>query len=360
MPKSIPNSSFAFLPMADYFAEITKAIATSHASSRIIVSTMAFDPRVKEIGLLMDALAKAAKNGAHVDLAYDAQSYMLDPKSRTFRLGFVANKPEKYTHGLYSLVQETSKMLQRSGARVHVTNVAKHFVASPFHGRSHIKTCIIDETAYIGGCNLTDPQDIDGMIRISNSKTAELLYSTLVPAYEFGNIGQAFGFIDKNFAIDSQTTLLLDSGKKHQSIIYDNALQIINNAKKSIFMTCQFFPSGETADALAAALSRGVEVRLFFNSPHKHNGLIFHLVHVVTQNYTASKLPKDLFIHELPAHSPYIHAKVLANEFSGMFGSHNYVSQGVRFGTAEIAILRHNPAFARYLVRSIETLLDHY
>lgn len=357
MAQFIPNSSFQFLPMAEYFSEITKNILNSGPKSRILISTMAFDPRVKEIKEIIEALSAAAKNGAKVDFAFDAQSYMLDPKSRTFRLGYAANRPEKYTYGLYSLVKETAKMLENSGVNVHVTNIAKHFITSPFHGRSHIKTCVIDDTAYIGGCNLSDPQDIDGMMRISDNNASELLYSTLVPAYEFGNIGKAFRYKDKCFSIDPQTTLLIDSGEKHQSIIYENALQIINDSKKSVFMTCQFFPSGKTAHALAAAKKRGVDVRLFFNSPNKHNGFIFHHGHAAAQRLTANRLPKSLLENELPLDSPFIHAKVLTNEKSAMIGSHNFVNQGVDFGTAEIAILRHDPEFAQYLEQSIKKLL---
>ena len=40
--------------------------------------------------------------------------------------------------------------------------------------------------------------------------------------------------------------------------------------------------------------------------------------------------------------APKLHAKVLVSERCAIIGSHNYVWQGVRFGTAEIAFITTN------------------
>ena len=59
--------------------------------------------------------------------------------------------------------------------------------------------------------------------------------------------------------------------------------------------------------------------------------------------------PKELFANQLPQQLPALHAKVIASEKAGLIGSHNFVETGVKFGTAEIALLRDDPTFAQAL-----------
>jgi hypothetical protein len=66
--------------------------------------------------------------------------------------------------------------------------------------------------------------------------------------------------------------------------------------------------------------------------------------------------PRELFAHQLPKDLKRLHAKLLASEHGAFVGSHNYVTHGVNFGTAEIAIRRYDPAFA---LGTLEVLKQH-
>ena len=57
-------------------------------------------------------------------------------------------------------------------------------------------------------------------------------------------------------------------------------------------------------------------------------------------------LPEHFFAGRLGKLVPKLHAKVLASEKAAIVGSHNYVIQGVNFGTAELALHSMDPAFA--------------
>lgn len=346
--------------MREYFADITAEINATKPNDRLLLGTMVLDPRVTEIQALINAAIAAAKRGVIVDIAFDTQSYMLDPQSRVLRKCFLANTPERYTHGMYRDLLNLRVRMDLNGVRTHLTNTPRFPVASPFHGRSHIKVCIINDVLYIGGCNLSLPGDIDMMVRFRDIRAADWLYETLLPAYQSQQIREYLHSTDTSFAVNDTTALLIDTGKKNQSIIYKAALRLIDEAQESLVMTCQFFPGGTTAKHLAAAHNRGVKVNLIYNSPHEHASKLFEFAHTAVTSYARKTLPRALFRHELPAGYPYMHAKILVSEKSGMIGSHNYVSQGVHYGTAELALLCSSPEFLQQLraqTKSLITLL---
>jgi len=133
-----------------------------------------------------------------------------------------------------------------------------------------------------------------------------------------------------------------------QSLIYDEALNMIDSAKEWIYVTCQYFPGGPTAKHLAAAQKRGVRIQIDFSHPHTHNSAAaVHHMHQLAQR--ARGLPRNFFAGRLDKHVPKLHAKVLATEQGAMLGSHNYVVQGVQFGTAEIALQSFDPIFSNAL-----------
>ena len=109
-------------------------------------------------------------------------------------------------------------------------------------------------------------------------------------------------------------------------------------------MTCQFFPNTVTAAHLAAAVKRGVGVTLYYNHPH-YQAVHMQPVHRAVIRAEKLRRPRELFAHQLPKSLKRLHAKLLASEQGAFVGSHNYVTHGVNFGTAEIAIRRYDPAF---------------
>jgi phosphatidylserine/phosphatidylglycerophosphate/cardiolipin synthase-like enzyme len=131
----------------------------------------------------------------------------------------------------------------------------------------------------------------------------------------------------------------------HQSLIYDEALRLVDEAQEWLFITCQYFPGGPTAKHLAAAQKRGVQVEIAYNHPRYQGTLApVHHLHQLTQHTRG--LPRSFFSGRLNKHVSRLHAKVLASERGAMVGSHNYVIQGVNFGTAELALRSSDPIFA--------------
>src|SRR5215471_9707231 len=147
---------------------------------------------------------------------------------------------------------------------------------------------------------------------------------------------------DRELVLNNRTKLLLDAGKPKQSIIFKDALQLIDDAQEWLVMTCQYFPAGITIEHLLQAHKRGVHVRLYYNVPIKLvSGLYYDhparpglrtLVHHLLLARARRRLPAIFFAHELPKATPYMHAKLLASEKGAMIGSHNYIAAGVNFG----------------------------
>ncbi len=215
---------------------------------------------------------------------------------------------------------------------------------------------------YIGGCNLDRFTEIDIMVGWNDAATAEYLRTLTLKFAGSGRTYEVMAGSDIRRELTPanvasyETTIFVDSGKRRQSIIYDRALALIDEAKESVFITCQYFPNHITARHLKAAQKRGVKVTIVYNNPDK-DLWPFTLVHRAVVRLERLRRPYDFFHRELPKGTDFLHAKLIATESAAMIGSHNYVRAGVNFGTAEIALLRHDPDFAKAAVSKIEAQL---
>lgn len=338
--------SLKFLPTGDYFAEITERIARTRRGDRVALMTMGYNPGVATIGRLTDELIAAAGRGVRVQLNIDAYSFMVDdvselPTGPLMLRGSLQRLPPAYAKKLACL-----EKLADHGGGYRILNQPTSRLTNPFAGRSHIKATVINNEAYLGGCNLSHPTLTDAMVRLKDAALADWLHDMILETARSGNVRQAFNDADAIRKLDKTTTIFLDAGIKKQSIIYEQALALIDQAQERIVLTCQFFPGSTTAQHLAAAYERGVDVTVYFNSPRQHPALKSFAMQLV-QRYESWQHPKELFSRELPKNTPFLHAKLLATEKAAMIGSHNYVTQGVNLGTAEIALLRKDATFAR-------------
>lgn len=340
------TTSLNIIPVKSYFSEITRAIARTKPGDRVALMTMAFNPAESPIQALMHEAAAAAKRGVHVQLNIDAHSFMVSddsdlPTGPLVIRGNLKHLPEPYGYKM-AILEE----LAASGGNYRILNWPASRFSNPFGGRSHIKCTVINDQAYLGGCNLSHAYQTDAMIRLSDPATVDWLYRFACDAGARGNVREMLGGSDTSRRIDDATTLLVDAGIKKQSLIYDQALTMIDQAKDWVSITCQFFPGNTTAKHLAAAMNRGVKVNAYFNGPRKHLGIKGRAMRLVQAREQAIH-PAELFTRELDPDQPYLHAKLLATEQGAMIGSHNYVVQGVNFGTAEIALRRQDTAFGR-------------
>lgn len=357
LPRCTPRSSGRFKVFAtrDYYEQLTKEVHATKTGDRVALATMAFLPENPLCKALLEALVAAAKRGVHTSLQLDSYVFMIGSQRVPGPL-FWKIQPlsdERKMAPLFRKKWHILQQLREAGVVVTITNSPTKRYTSPFSGRSHVKYSIINNTVYLGGCNLGQPH-FDCMVRWEDAATAAWLYELNQLRQGQPQTRQAWGEADFVRRVDAQTSILVDVGVKNQSIIYQEALAAIDRATKWIVLTCQYFPHSVTGEHLLQAHRRGVAVYLIFNHYSSHKAPHTLLQRSVTSR-ERRRLPSSFFTYEQPPRARYLHAKILATDQELLLGSHNYVPAGVRFGTAEIALHNQGDALAK---ASAELILE--
>lgn len=320
----------------EYFEHLIRRLKTSSAGDNIILATMEFRPDQSEIGKIVDALEHSSRKGAHVIFLVDAYSFMVKDTAVLGPL-FFSRKDPKNGYGNFKPVVASIKKLRGSGVNCVVINKPLRPLKNPFGGRSHIKFAVINNEVFVGGCNLSNPEMLDVMVRTENKILATYLREFSSDVMKYKDVRKALAKRDKSIKIDEYTELLIDAGVKRQSLIYERAFDLINSAATRVYMTCQYFPNTVTPTALASAHQRGVGVHLAYNHPDQHRAPI-RGIQKSTLAYKKKRLPQSVFENQLHQNKDYLHAKILLSEKEAIIGSHNFVKMGVNLGTAEIAL----------------------
>ena len=356
IPKDSSLIPITFFTKSEYYQDLIKRISQTSSGDRVSLTTMSFDPRVPEVNNLLKELYAAAKRGVNTSLAVDAYTFLLNHNKTPTSFWLTKNLPRRLSLVLQTRLNSL-KELEACGGSYSILNKPGRRFGNPFAGRSHIKCAVINEYVYLGGCNLTTPKDIDLMIGIEDKNTANWLFELTNKIHRNSSTKFAMQNIDQEFQIDNKTTLLVDSGKSKQSVIFDTALKLIDHAQKSILITCQFFPNAITTKHLIKAHKRGVEVNVIYNRPGKHVPP-YNVLHQFVVWREKLRTPGDLFKGQLSKKHPFIHAKLIATDQGAIIGSHNFISAGVIFGTAEIALIRRDPSFAKEAIACINHALE--
>ena len=339
-------SPYTILDNVAYFDEITQAVARTQAGGRVALMSMSFDPTEPLTHPLVRELAAAARRGVHVVLVIDAYAFMVDDAHMLPSGPLFWHRDMRRTHRAdYRAKLHALDELVQAGGHYALTNWPPRPFVNPYAGRSHIKCTIIDNAAYVGGCNLSITQQLDAMVRATKPTLVEWLYEFVLAVAHAGRIDAALQGNNVQRPIDDSSSLLVDAGRKNDSLIYDHALALIDSAKEWLLFTCQYFPTGDVGARLAAAYDRGVHVKLIYNHASKQG--LFRPAHELVELRERLRRPRALFAHQLPASSERLHYKLIATEAGALIGSHNYVPQGVRLGTAEIALEIASGDFAR-------------
>lgn len=341
-----------FLSRDEYFAEITQVIASSGTGDDIMLGTMSFDNGDRYIALV-NAMTKASKNGAKVRFAIDSYNYIIDRNWRLGPLFWHKSLPSKKLREPFESLRNNLSKLSEAGINVNLLNPVTKPLTNPFAGRSHIKYCVINNLAYIGGCNLSSSRHIDIMAKSDNKNLVKAVREFAQEIINQPTVYKAYNSKDQIIKINKELDLLVDAGVKKQSLIYDKALELIDNAKEYIFMTSQYPPHSKTAKHLTKALKRGVKIELLYNSPSQHPKYI-KLLQSAVKKYNQIILPKELFANELPTNNLYMHGKILISESQAMIGSHNFSTHGVNFGTAEFCLHLRIDEFNTQIIKSIK------
>jgi phosphatidylserine/phosphatidylglycerophosphate/cardiolipin synthase-like enzyme len=335
----------------EYFNLLVQLTGRTKRGERIAITTMPFDPEQPVIAELMRALCAAAARGVHVYFAVDAYTFLVRsgkvlPGPLWFHDKLPDTMPRPFENRLSIL-----RALAKNGGHCAITNIPPKAFANPYAGRSHIKAAVIGDYVLVGGCNLESPTEVDCMVGLEQADTADWLYRLITNLVGTSSTSQTFEKRDRTHTIDSTTQLFIDAGVPGQSTIYRRALQLIDDAREHIFFTCQFFPGGQTGQHLLAAYKRGVDVRIIYAHPSEHGQTA--LGHWLYNTRERMRLPAALYADGRKHGTRYLHAKVIATEQGAMVGSHNYVTQGVNLGTAEIALLSLDPDFSRDVVQKM-------
>lgn len=326
---------------SEYLSNLINKIEHVKSGGRVLLATMDFDAQHSTYSRLLTALVRASEREVTVIFIVDAYSFLYGQTSRQ------KNKRAQNKAWLGAL--------KKSGAIVTICNKPKFPVTIPFMGRSHIKCAVVDDVVYLGGCNLNNPNELDLMLELTCKDAAGWVYAQMLLVAETCSTETAFKYKDLAHQLPSGDTILIDAGKRRQSSILAVALNLIDTAKAKILITCQFFPGGPTGKGLKGALQRNCKVKLYYSQPAAHGGSAYlqHLYNWVQKRL----LPEELFSRSMSSVAPKLHAKVLVSERCAIIGSHNYVWQGVCFGTAEIAFITTNSQVITQLDAAVEDLV---
>ncbi|PJE65256.1 hypothetical protein COU91_02620 [Candidatus Saccharibacteria bacterium CG10_big_fil_rev_8_21_14_0_10_47_8] len=348
----ISAQSFSFYDKVGYFRELVRRISVTVKGDRVMLVTMSFKTSIPEVNAIMEELYTAARRGVNVTFCVDANAFLAGSHATPGPLFFSTKLPKRLPSN-YRAKYEALEKLKSSGGHYAIINRPSRPFSRPFAGRSHIKMAIINNYIYIGGCNINDINHLDIMLGWNDKLTADFLYRFTNKIVSAQSTELIMHGRDLTYILDPNTVIMMDSGKQRQSLIFERAMELIDEAQESVMIACQYFPNSVTAKHLIKAHKRGVKVTIIYNHPSKHGILHSALQHLVVLR-ERSRTPPALFKEQLPKSTPFLHAKLVATEKAAIIGSHNYVTAGVNFGTAEIALLRHDAEFARQAVSALK------
>lgn len=335
---------FQLYSRIDYYQELTDCANAAQPGEAITLMTMVYDITIPAVSSLMDALCGAAARGVTITMIMDAYSFLLSEQDKPGPLLLRGRIELERLSEPFRSAYDKLERLRSNGGKYHIINRPKRPFMYPKAGRSHIKLALVNDRVFIGGCNLEETEGLDMMASWRDAATASWLRQTVDKIVNAGSVKDALDKRDVSHDINHSMDMFIDCGVSRQSIILERAHRLIDEAKETVFMTCQYFPGGATGQHLLSAHKRGVKVRVIYSPPDVHGKeAIGHHIHNLSERL---RLPPAFFMEQLPPSAPKLHAKIIATESAVMIGSHNYVAAGVIFGTAEIALLRRDAALA--------------
>ena len=338
---------------ANYFIQLSKDIEHCKPHDRIVVAAMTFDQNDPLINALLKNLALAAQRGIETILAVDAYCFLIGNRNIPGPLEF----SRKINHVSSPQFQAKSRFLNNlraQGVKVVITNPPPRRLSNPFAGRSHAKYAVINDTAYLGGCNLDSSTDYDLMVSCTDKRLADWLYNYALALIRNGGRNKLYRH-DQVLDLGTHMKLLLDVGIPGQSEILQHAYYVIDHAKQNLMLTCMIFPDGSVMQHLIKAHERGVHIRLLCNHPAK---LRFpsNLYHRFQMRHHQNLVPDSFYDHQLPRSGEFLHLKVLASENAAIVGSHNFVDIGVKLGTIEMALYTEESNSASVIRQAVEDM----
>jgi phosphatidylserine/phosphatidylglycerophosphate/cardiolipin synthase-like enzyme len=328
---------------ADYYAAFTTDAAISGHGDVIDIATMSFEPNDTTVRQLLTVLGEAASRGAHVTLAVDAYALLLES---THPIPGPLWAPLPSGQALFHRRQQALDTLaSHPTGQATVINQPSRLFSSPVSGRNHIKISRHNDRVYLpnGNLNLTDDNDM--VLAFTDRAAADWLGNIVTDLANTGHTLDSLSHTDETFAVDEATELMVDAGIPGQSLIFDEALTLIDDADEWLVLATQYYPQKEVLQRLTRAVERNVAVYLPYNTPEAQ-GLLEKFPERVSMFRSRNVHPR-LRDYPLPLTGRKMHLKGLASEKQAIAGSHNFIERGVRSGTAELVLRRRDASFAR-------------
>jgi hypothetical protein len=353
MPHAEKKQSYSFYTAQEYRSRLIDLIRQTKPGDRVLLMSMTFDPMEPDIAAIMHEAEVAVARGVYVSLAIDAHSFLLHGIRHTPGPMFMRRTlPKRMSMYYQNKLRKLETINSYPTGHADIINIPTYGVAPPISGRSHIKAAIINDHVFLGGCNLENGGQIDLMVGWQSESDAIRLNAVLNQVIHGKHTHRALAGVDRVLDVSPETKILIDSGRRQQSRIFDEAMRLIDAAEDWLVITCQFFPNSITAKHLMQAANRGVRVEVMYTHP-RHHGRVGGFGQRISILREKTRLPKILFEHALSKDDPMLHAKLIACDKGVMIGSHNYVRAGVILGTAEIAFQSHDQSLAREAVKTL-------
>lgn len=330
------------LKAADFLDDFL--IKAQQAKQRVWAQSMNF-----EVGEMMERLTPILLDRAQAGIDVQLE---IDWVAQRFVHGYLPLKPvwdrakRAYGHDLHQRNQAIRRQLIEKGVHITVVNQANLISrVFPAFRRNHIKLFVVDTAfAWVGGVNLLDRafQCQDFMVRYDTPHEVEIL------ADQFQRVNQHRWPKNQVISLNQTDQLLVDAGKIGRSIIYDRAVQLIEQAQSEIWFVSQFVPEGKLLKALIKASQRGVQVSIVnsYEQAKQRWSSAHRAAYQVFRNEVDS-CPQIQFRHS----ADRLHAKLLITDRQhALFGSHNLVDTGVLMGTEELGIHTYQPELIDQLV----------
>lgn len=299
------------------------------AKKSIYVQTMFFEP-----GPVManyeKVFAHAVRKGITVQFVIDwvTENYF----DNNMRLYPRLNKKWYYWKIIHHEREKILERFSKAGIKVRITN-RPSFLQSfiPMAGRNHNKIFAIDaKIAWIGGVNLSaELEGKDIMVKFTKKNIVTAIVNEFLRLPK--NAKE-----DLIYHCDKNNDLLIDAGIRGKSIILDEALRSIDNAKKEIILISQFVADKPIIHALLKKAKEGISIRIITGDKH------FDLYRKFPDNVFYLLLKQKIYNNkniQILHYRGRVHAKVLeVDNAIAIFGSHNFVGLGVILGTREIAV----------------------
>ncbi|QQS22184.1 hypothetical protein IPM09_01415 [Candidatus Saccharibacteria bacterium] len=318
----------------DFADAAVKAIDS--ATSRVALVATTFRADSNSSRRIIDALCRAADRKVIVTVCADAYTYT-EPKE------FILRSPKRHPLRALSAIKIEHELKQH-GADFHWLG-SKSNVG--FAGRTHSKWLIADDTVLsFGGINIDEESFMnnDFMLQFKNRDFADQLFLQHLRLLKADRAGHATK--NHSIAISDTSTVLIDGGIVANSVIYQRACRLAQQAT-DITLVSQYCPTGKLQRIL-----RRKHATLYFNhwrSASWFNRLLISFGMTTTRQET--QYTKEQYLH-----AKYILFTMPDKRKVALTGSHNFMFVGGLLGTREIALETSDKA----IIKQLESFLSSH